>query len=258
MTAQISLEDDLGPEHQVDGDLEAPDTPQAVEDEKTTAQKIQEDRGQNPIEVLAPKSEPPVVAEEEEVERMDPRPREWVLGPEGDRRTFVQKPLPFLPKMRFMSLLGRTMRAAMLTGDQGAISELLGGAGTLRERAAALGEQDFQDVEQFIGIAASLASHLPEFFEQAYCIALNVPPAQQPWVLAMMQEGEEDGGFSDQQGIEIIKVFIAQNAEALRDFFTVLLPDLWRTTKAEMPSNDTAPPSSKPSSTTPQSTEATA
>lgn len=153
----------------------------------------------------------------------------WTLGTGDSKREYIQKPLGYMKKMQLFSLTGATIRQALATGGDGALSDILGGTGSLQERGKQLTSQDFRDTESFISLVASLATWAPEFLEQAYCIVLNVPLNEREWARSMMDQNHEDGGFSDEDGFQIINVFIEQNWQAILDFFGVHLKSVIQT-----------------------------
>lgn len=172
--------------------------------------------------------------EESELEIIAPSAeiREWTLGKNESQRTYTQKPLSFLKKMRLFAHVGGTLRNAMATGEPGAISELLGGSSMLTSG------EDGDDAEAFISLATSLAMYLPELLQEAYCIVLDVPPAEKGLAISNMNLAEDEGGLSDEDGIEIINVFFAQNWSAVQDFFTDHLPRLAKTAQAKKKKED--------------------
>ena len=79
--------------------------------------------------------------------------------------------------------------------------------------------QDFADADTFVQALGKLLSHAPKFLTDSYCIWLGVPDYQRDLVSAMLAAPVDEGGLSDEQGMEIIEVFIDQNYEALDTFF---------------------------------------
>lgn len=181
--------------------------------------------------------------------------REWTLGPDkdGNTRTYKQTKLPFIKKFRFFGLLGGMIRSAVATSGQGAVSDLLGNANSLRERAAQFNSSDIQDAEQFLNLVSSVLIYIPDFLEKSYCEWLSIPYGEErEWAVAMMEKDEDEGGLSDEMGIEIINTFVRQNWDDLRDFFVVHLRGVLTTvqnqTKTEEVTEES--PLSKPLSIT--------
>lgn len=142
----------------------------------------------------------------------------WKLGTEDDNsRTYTQKPLSFFRKAELYALCGGVLRQAMLTSGEGSLGDVLGIGGG--ERGNILSNLDMRDAESFIALAASVAAYVPDFLENSYCIVLAVPRHEREWAAQMMQNGREDGGFDDEDGVSIINTFIVQNWEAIMRFF---------------------------------------
>lgn len=166
---------------------------------------------------------------EEELEEVEPlsTPREWIIGPPEDRRTFVQKQLSFHKKVKFFALLAQTVRQVTAVGGQGALSDLLQGE-SLMERGRQLGSADMTDAESFVNLASSLVMFADDFLLDAQCLFLNVPVGQQVWVKEMLDRDVSEGGLSDEEHVETIRLFVAQNWPAIKHFFGVLLPKVWK------------------------------
>jgi hypothetical protein len=79
--------------------------------------------------------------------------------------------------------------------------------------------EDFRDADMFVQAISKLLSAAPDFLIRSYLIWLNVPDYDRDVVAEMMTLPPDEGGLSDEQGIEIIEVFLDQNYEALADFF---------------------------------------
>jgi len=78
---------------------------------------------------------------------------------------------------------------------------------------------DFRDADTFVQAVGKLLVHAPKFLTDSYCIWLNVPDFQRDLVTRVWTLPESEGGLSDDDGIEIIEIFIDQNYEALDAFF---------------------------------------
>lgn len=165
--------------------------------------------------------------------------RTWTLG-RGTQyeRTYVQKPLGFIRKFRFFGHLGATIRAAVATSGEGAVSDLLGGATSIRERAQQLSSTDVRDAEQFLNLASSLLVYVPDFLETAYCDWLGVPIEDRDDVKMIMSWPADEGGLSDEDGVAIINTFMDQNWEHLRDFFGVHLRGVLENVQTKTRSED--------------------
>lgn len=161
--------------------------------------------GEDVIDVLVPKA----------------RSVQWVFGMNG-QFTFTQRPLSFFAKMQWFSLVGDVLDKALSGENAMSLNNLLSTPG----RPGELSMADFRDADTFVQAIAKLLSVAPDFLVKSYCIWLAVPDWQYDIVSEAMGRSPEFGGLSDEQGIEIIEVFIDQNYEALDDFFRERLGSL--------------------------------
>ena len=179
---------------------------------------------------------------EEAMEILEPKvdAKRWVIGKppeEGGKETeysvYTQLPLGYMARNRMFSLIGRTMSAAIKStgGSVGGMDDVFGaGGGTLIERGRRLGARDFQDASQFFTLAMELdrlRTRLPVDF---YAIALDVPIGERGWFRDVIESpyrpDDDRWGMSEDVGIEIIEIFIDQNYEDIRRFFTERLPKI--------------------------------
>lgn len=163
----------------------------------------------------APKAKPEETKDVIDTIQPKAEPRTWKLGKGEHEREYVQRPLSFFAKMNFFALVGEVIDKAV-SGDDGIrVSSLfdspMGGDG--------MSLADFRDADMFIQGAGKLLSYAPDLLEKSYCIWLDVPDHERPLAIALMSQSVEDGGLSDDDGIEMIEVFIDQNWESIEDFF---------------------------------------
>src|SRR6056300_155077 len=123
---------------------------------------------------------------------------------DGEKKVFVQKQLSFIHKTRFFRLLAGTLRLASDQEQSGILSVLDSTLGGFSSEGSPT---------EFIEGIMRLVELSPDFLEETFVIALNVKPEDQQW---FVQAAEE---FDDETAIDIIDVFIAQNAEPIKDFF---------------------------------------
>jgi hypothetical protein len=175
------------------------DVDQAPEPEAPSNQngKAQEDV----LDVLQPKAEQ----------------KQWTFGPEGMRQTYVQKPLSFIGKMQWFALVGEVLDKAMGGENPLTVGNLLSGPGMRGGRA--LSANDFRDADTFVHAVGKLVYYAPEFLLDSFCIWLNVPAHERDMVKVLMDAPPEEGGLSDDAGLEIIERFIDQNYDAIDSFF---------------------------------------
>lgn len=193
----------------------------------------------------------------EELDAIEPRGahRKQRIGPQsGVHEYYVQKPLSFFGKMQFFEVLGRAVDTAM-AGDNGlTLGSLFGGSPKMITPGGEVTFENLNDADVFVKGIAKLSSYAPELITELYCIFLGIPQGDRPWAREAMQKSEEDGGLSDDDGVEILETFIDQNGEAMRAFFVDKLQPLLARARNRF-GLDGVSASSKPSSPTRQSTQ---
>ena len=159
-------------------------------------------------------------AAEDQLDTIQPNkdPKTWTFEYGEVKRAYVQKPLGYFAKLRLFALAGKAIRRVLQAGGPEALSDLFGG-GLAGMRGNQLGAGDFNDAAQMIELVAAAAEYVPDFFEDAYCWILGVPIDDRETAKALMTLPPDEGGLTDEQGVEILKLFIAQNWEAITDFF---------------------------------------
>jgi hypothetical protein len=193
--------------------------------------------------VVDDKSAEEAIADAEEaMEILEPKvdAKRWVVGKppeEGGKETewsvYNQLPLGYMARNRMFSLIGRTMSAAIKAtgGSVGGMEDVFGaGGGTLVERGRRLGARDFRDASQFFTLAMELIGYAPDFLSDFYAIALDVPIVERGWFRDVIEQpyrpDDDRWGMSEDMGVEIIEIFIDQNYEDIRRFFTERLPKI--------------------------------
>lgn len=179
----------------VQGQPQPQPVPQAPEPEPT-AQEPEE----NPLDILQPKA----------------APKTWIIGPQGQQIELVQRPLSLFKKMEFFALVGDVVDRAMSGPNPLTVGNLFSAPGM---ENGALRAEDFRDADTFIQAIGKLVSYMPDFMERSFCIWLNVPDYRRELVIEMMSAPQEEGGLSDEDGLEIIEIFIDQNYDAIQNIF---------------------------------------
>jgi hypothetical protein len=151
------------------------------------------------VDVLRPKAEP----------------KTWTIGKDDYERTYVQRPLSFIQKMQWFSLVGEVLDRALSGENSMSLNSLFSAPGGRGQ----LSMQDFRDADTFVQAVGKLLSYMPDFIEKSYCIWLGVPDYEREITKNIMAMPAEDGGLTDDQGMEIIEIFIDQNYDALDGFF---------------------------------------
>ena len=182
--------------------------------------------------------------------------RVWTIVDSSDpekpiSREYIQKPLSYFGKMEFFGLVGEVIDKAV-SGDEGMrISSLF----DVPTRGDTFSASDFRDADTFVQAVGKLMSYAPDFLQKCYCVWWGVPEFERPWVIEVISRTEDQGGLSDDEGVEAMEVFIDQNWEALEAFFRdkmLSLRDRVQTRRKEAESRR-----SKPSNATPPPTERT-
>ncbi len=145
--------------------------------------------------------------------------RKWTIrdgsGENATERDYVQKPLSYFGKMEFFGLVGEVIDKAV-SGENGLrISSLFDMPG----RGGALSASDFRDADTFVQAVGKLLTYAPDFLQKCYCIWWSVPEYERPWVIDVISRSPDEGGLTDDEGVEAIEIFIDQNWEALESFF---------------------------------------
>lgn len=132
--------------------------------------------------------------------------------PSGDKKTYIQKELGFLAKLRFFKLLSGTLRLASDNSEGANPAEFLQEA-----FGDVIGPDGLQTQEDsagaFIGAVMRLVELVPDFIEESYVIILNVPIEEKVWAFEALET------LDDETGIDILETFVAQNSKAIKRFF---------------------------------------
>jgi hypothetical protein len=153
---------------------------------------------------------------DEQIEVFEPTPKavdRVLTHPEtNETKTFVQKEMGFMVKLKFFRLLSGTLRLASDTQGanpaeflQEAFGEVIGEDGGIQPSVDSTGA--------FLTGIMRLVELAPDFLEDAYLLILGVKPEDQPWALQAMDSLDDD------EGIDILETFVAQNGKAIRRFF---------------------------------------
>lgn len=183
------------------------------------------------------------------------QPKAWKLGPPDDpekQREYVQRPLSYFGKMQFFALVGQVIDKALSGEDGLKLGSLFGGTPAI-SREGVIRMSDFSDAETFMQAVAKILVYAPDFLEKSYCIWLGVPDFERPWAISMMNLQKDEGGLSDEDGLEIVNIFIDQNWEAIEGFFRDQIPKVRDRIQVHRKAVEESRPS-KPSNTTPERT----
>lgn len=220
--------------------------PAATKPEKTTTPKKDapapeteaQDEEPSGSEVTAKSGDNGKEPDPDPLETLEPytKPKVWIIGKppsadgnENEWSKYVQRPLGYMARLRFFALVADVFSQAMRESDGGGFSDLGDLAPLMRRgRGGGLTAADFSDATSFMQLATRLLAVAPDFLLDCYVLWLDVPPAERGWAKAVMDQPhlpeEDKWGLSDDDGLEIIEVFIDQNYEEIRRFFTEKLP----------------------------------
>jgi hypothetical protein len=165
-------------------------------------------------------------------ELIAPKKKVWIVGkpPEAggessEFETFVQRPLSVFNGMYFFGRMADTIVGALDKGTD--LDQILGNV-----RIGSVGSgvslgQAFEDPGQMFMIFLRLFRAAPDFVLDSFVMWLEVKPELEFWFRQVMRqrhdpENEEWGPTQEMIG-EIIEVFLEQNYEEVRRFFTVTL-----------------------------------
>lgn len=151
----------------------------------------------NIVDLLKPKSDPHKVT----------------LSHNGQEATYVQKPLSYFGKLEFYATIADAVDVALQTGLS---------INSLTNIAPGIGAQDLTDADSFVIAVAKLAKYAPDILKDSYCIWLDIPFEDRPWAKEALNN------LSDDEGTEIIEVFIDQNYEDIENFFREKIQKIWR------------------------------
>lgn len=161
-----------------------------------------------------------------------------------DHLKFTQRPLSFFGKIEVFGALGGAVEKALQGGLS--LGEILEDVPDSKSSVS-----EFAEADQFIKSIARLVQYAPDFLKELYVISLGVPSGERDYVKMIMELPEDEGGLSDDQGIQILETFVSQNWDVLLDFFTKkILPVFNKMTKSDPESV-----SSKPSKATRRPTQ---
>jgi hypothetical protein len=155
--------------------------------------------------------------------------RTWVIeGPDAAgnpiTREYIQEELSFFNKQEFITLLTKYVER-FISGELGvSLTELF--QGDLRSRvniptdlSPEAAESMVKENESLIMAVIRVVQSIPELQHQIFLLSLGVPRNERDWAVATMTGPVSRGGLNDDQGFAILKTFVTQNAQAIRDFF---------------------------------------
>lgn len=204
------------------------------EEERKKAEEERQRKDQETLDAIIPKVKP--------VERS--------IGQGEDARLYVQKKLSFVGKFQFMGLVGDVVDKALSGPNAMTVGHLFEAPAGMSQGEITL--QAFREADTFVQAVAKLINHAPDFLLDCYCIWLQIPDYEQNWAKEIMKLDEEEGGLSDDMGIDMIETFIDQNYASLETFFREKLAsvrDHARKARQSSPSAQSTPSKTIPPTT---------
>lgn len=142
-----------------------------------------------------------------------------ITHPDGTKKVFIQKELSFMNKIRFLRLMSGTVRLAAEAGGTsvaGVIQDTFGDMQDVINQGFDPANAEDIVANQFISTVLRLVELAPDFLEELFLIALDVPKkeADIKWALEAFETLDDDQGF------DILDTIVSQNSKAIKDFFT--------------------------------------
>ncbi len=155
--------------------------------------------------------------------------REWGVGAGDYHRVYLQKPLSFIGKMKWLALVGGVLDKSMQGNGGLTVSSLLE-----TPQGTSLTPDAFRNADTFVQAISKLVMYSPDFMLDSWQIWLNVPSHEEELFKQVVSLPESEGGIGDNMAEQILLTFVAQNGEALRSFFSDRLPRLQRAVTATL------------------------
>ncbi|MBA2725195.1 MAG: hypothetical protein H0U53_04325 [Actinobacteria bacterium] len=168
---------------------------------------------------------------------------DWVL-PDGKevRRVYTQAMLGMFPAQEFGTIVTSILKS-FVQGDMGLkLGELFRGEVSMPTSfdADAVDKTVDENVH-LISAFIKLVEILPEFQLDVLCLSLGVPRKECAWAKEQMQEPPRRGGLTVIEGFDLLKVFIQQNAELVRETVTGKARELVDVFRLEVLGHDLKP-----------------
>ncbi len=132
----------------------------------------------------------------------------YEIGEGDDKLVLVQKPLTFFGKIEFFSVVGKAVQTILIDG--GSLSEILD---TPDYDPSVPIQSQVTDADVFVKALSKIVEASPELLKDLYLVVLNVPKGQREYYALRLEE------LSDDQGMQILDVFVDQNWEVMVSFF---------------------------------------
>jgi len=127
-----------------------------------------------------------------------------LIDEDGIEYTYTQKKLTFINKLVFFSILGNAIDKATSENNGMSIQTITQGS------------------EGLLSLITKVLRYIPSLIEDIFCLSLSVTPEEKPFVVSLLKT------INDEEGTKMLSVFIDQNAEDIKDFFTKRLQPIVR------------------------------
>lgn len=146
---------------------------------------------------------------------------DW-LKPDGQpiAKSYIQAELGMFPSQEFGTLV-TSILDSFIKGEMGmSIGELFRGEIDAPVTLDAEAVTDFvSENVQIIQAFVKVVQIAPDFQKDVICLSLGIPRMERAWAKEQMSEPPHRGGLTVNDGFDILKVFIQQNATLLRETF---------------------------------------
>jgi hypothetical protein len=150
-------------------------------------------------------------------------------------RDYEQKPLSYIAMIQFTGLLGRKIDEAM-AGPEGLKIESIAEIAEVVQLASAGGQLSagaFAGIDSFVSGLAKISSYVPDVIEEAMCIWLRIPFRDRMLVREIWAKPVDEGGLSNDDGEEMMTLFLRQNYEEVERFFVERLRRMGKVVQEE-------------------------
>lgn len=196
--------------------------PEVEEDDEIEVSPFDKDAADK-IEKLDSEEDDKLESEKEDVlDILEPKadPKLWQFNSEmfGERE-YTQQPLKFMAKMEWFSLVGEVLDKAMSGPNALSMANLFSTPQGLGQ--GNMSAESFREADTFVQAVGKLVAYSPDFLQKSYAIWLGVKKYEREIFYEMI-----DQELSDEDGFEILNIFIDQNWEAIQGFFGERISEL--------------------------------
>jgi len=182
-----------------------------------------EERQPELIEVLTPMREPKrwvFIDKREIINAQTGEPEIHEIG----KYVFVQRPLSYFRKLEFLKTVSDAVKELMEGPDGLSFQEVVDMLSQITPTGpgGSITPEMLADGETIVKLITKLGAEAPGLMLDLYALFLNVPAEEKPIFRELVSRPVDLGGLSDNDGIEIMEIFVDQNVDVMRDFFKQL------------------------------------